>query len=386
MKIYDFTSKEREWDKVVFALILNKKRMTERIIIGKSQEVRRLLEDGDGEVYYDAVRPLGSLLFTFEADTRGDWNAHIFTLCESYAKIFIRKAERWKMTAPVSEFLAEKYKNGEPSAMFAAIRTWEEYLGCFNLNYGAARLSERLFTLYKPFQVYDTSKPWQAEAPAALSTASHDGESNIELWHIEEPSGRKKLRVASSRLAKPRIEVIVACSSFLPIIFYYMNKVEEWRLVFQRCKVCGGYFLARSRHYELCSASCRKLKAVEATREFNERAKNDECQKLYYATYQFWFNRLRKVQKSGCAACNFGNLSCQAEQHHEEQLPSIQKTAEAAAIYKEAFGDFRKEAKKRKAAVRSKEQLDDFRDWLFRQQCEAEFLLTQLIASCPNSR
>ena len=85
MKIYDFTSKEREWDKVVFALILNKKRMTERIIIGKSQEVRRLLEDGDGEIYYDAVRPLGSLLFTFEADPRGDWNAHIFTLCESYA-------------------------------------------------------------------------------------------------------------------------------------------------------------------------------------------------------------------------------------------------------------------------------------------------------------
>ena len=32
-------------------------------------------------------------------------------------------AERWKMAAPVSDYLHEKYKSGEPSAMFAAIRT-----------------------------------------------------------------------------------------------------------------------------------------------------------------------------------------------------------------------------------------------------------------------
>ena len=42
--------------------------MTERIIIGKEDDVRRILNGGDNdidsEVYYDEVRPLGSLLLT----------------------------------------------------------------------------------------------------------------------------------------------------------------------------------------------------------------------------------------------------------------------------------------------------------------------------------
>jgi len=39
LKIYDFTSKEKELGRVVFALTLDKKKLAERIIIGRADEV-----------------------------------------------------------------------------------------------------------------------------------------------------------------------------------------------------------------------------------------------------------------------------------------------------------------------------------------------------------
>ena len=141
--IYDFTSREREPGCVVFALTLNRKRMTERVIIGRSNDVRRRLKSKAGEVYYDVTRPLESLLLTFEGDKVGVWNRNGVILRDSYGKIFPNESERWRMATPVSVFLRKKCKSGEPSAMFAAIRTWEDYLYCFNMDHGADVLLDR---------------------------------------------------------------------------------------------------------------------------------------------------------------------------------------------------------------------------------------------------
>ena len=337
MKIYDFTSKERELGRMIFALTLDRKRLSERIVIGKVEEVRRLLSGGDGDVYYDEVRPLGSLLLTFESDIDGNWNRNILTLRESYSKIFPRHTARWKMVAPVSEFLTKKYKSGEPSAMFAAIRTWEDYLNCFNLNRGADLLSDNLFMLYKPFKIYGTHKPWQKESTAALSVAMRDGESGVELWYP---------------VAKRTLETVVAFSSFLPVIFYYTHKINEWGYVYQQCKVCDGYFLARSRHYELCSDECRKVQTTTAKKEFDERAKGDRLEQIHEAAYYYWYNRWRKLRKGKAA------------------------NPEKAAAFKVELDIFRKEAVKRKTAVKSREMtLADFSTWLVQQQDEADRLM-----------
>ena len=173
---YDFASRECEFGRVVFALTLNRKRMTERIIIGRTDKVRQRLENKTDEVFYDETRPLGSMLFTFESDKTGEWNKQGSILRNSYGKIFPMEAERWKMAAPVSAFLRQKYESGEPSAMFAAIRTWEDYLNCFHMNHGADVLNNRLAMLYKPFQVYADCKPWRKEAVAALTNAWQDGQ------------------------------------------------------------------------------------------------------------------------------------------------------------------------------------------------------------------
>lgn len=345
MKIYDFTSKERETGRVVFALTLDRKRLAERIVIGKMEEVRRVLDGSDGEIYYEETRPLGSLLLSFESDASGDWNKNIMALRESYAKIFPRESARWKMVAPVQKFLTEKYNSGEPSAMFAAIRTWEDYLNFLNQNHGVDLLNESLFILYKPFRVYAEHKPWREEAASALSVALRDGESGVELWY---PVGKRPF------------ETVVASASFLPIIFYYMHKIKEWGYVFQQCKICDKFFLARSRHYELCSDKCRKAQAATSKKEFDERAKDDKVEKVDETAYYYWYNRWRKLKKG--------------------KTSNIENTA----AFKAEFDIFRKEAVKRKAAVKSREiSFADFSGWLVQQQDKADRLMEKFMANTP---
>jgi hypothetical protein len=129
-----------------------------------------------------------------------------------------------------------------------------------------------------------------------------------------------------------------------------MHRIDEWRFVFQICKVCGNDFLARSRHYELCSNKCRKDQAVIAKREFDERAKGDRLEQLDEAAYYYWYNRLRKLRK--------GNA------------------ADKTAAFKSAFDAFRKEAVRRKGEVkRGETRLNEFSDWLIVQQDEADKLM-----------
>ena len=337
MMEYDFSKQERSFGKIVFALTLDRKKMTERIVIGETNETRRQLEDGTGNIFYDQTRPLGKFLIEFETDLGMEWNRNAITLRESYGKAIPLEAARWKMAAPVADFLRGKYKSGEPSAMFAAVKTWEEYLNCYNLNHGADLLIRRLSALYRPFFLYGGNRPWQEEAAAALSKVLREEEAAVELWYP---------------VLKRSFECVVASASFLPLIAYYLHKIEEWGFVFQKCKVCGNDFLARSRHYELCSDECRKVQAVEAKREFDERAKNDRLEQLHEAAYYYWYNRLRKLKRGKSA------------------------DTEKAAAVGAAFKDFRKEAVRLKKLVKEKEvPLSDFSSWLVGQQNEVDRLM-----------
>ena len=153
-------------------------------------------------------------------------------------------------------------------------------------------------------------------------------------------------------MAKRSFECVVTSVSFLPLIAYYLHKIDEWRFVFQGCKVCGEHFLARSRHYELCSDTCRKAQAVEAKREFDERAKGDKLEQYYDSTYFYWYNRLRKLKRA--------------------KTPDSEKISAVS----EAFKVFRKEAVERKRKVKRGEiKLPEFSSWLAKQQNEVDKMM-----------
>lgn len=203
----------------------------------------------------------------------------------------------------------------------------------------------------KPFAVYSEYKPWREDSAEALSKVTLDGESAVELWYLNRLTEPRAKRSAGSA-GKQVLECIVTSASLMPVIAYYLHKIDEWRYVFQRCKVCGKYFLARSRHYELCSDECRKKQAVEAKREFDERVKDDRLEQLDEAAYYYWYNRLRKLKRGKNA------------------------DPEKAMAVSVAFKAFRKEAVKRKAEVkRGGVKLAEFSSWLMVQQDAVDALM-----------
>jgi len=323
---YDFTKKEPVFGRIIFALCLDHKRMKERIIIGETEEVRRLLERGTGEVYCDEVRPLGQMVIDFEADPDRLWNVSATQLCQSYEKIGLTDTARWKATAQSNAFLREKYKSGAPVVRYAAMRMWNEYLVCYNINHGPQMFLDRVSLLCRPFHLYGEYRPWREEAIQSLEKTLHAGESQLELWY---PNPKRSL------------ECVVAYSSFQPVIFYYLKRLEEWKLYFLKCKICGRYFVARSRRYELCGKKCRTVQATENKRQFDERAGKQYYEQLYEADYNYWYNRLRKVKKNETA------------------------NPELAAAVKEAFEAFRLEAVRRKNEVKNgKERIQYLTDFL----------------------
>jgi len=337
--IYDFNNKKRDFGRVIFALTLDRKRKTERIVIGKENEVRRFFEFSGGDVYYEKTRPIGSWLFSLSGNSDDEWNQRGMILRDSYNKTFLKESERWKMVKLVSEFLKMKYDSNEPTKMFAAIRTWEDYLNCYNLDYGADKLTERLSALYKPFGIYNSSKPWNKEAVAIVKKDSwRDSETSIELWYP---------------VVKRPFEVAVISSSILPLIVYYLHKLEEWKYQFRVCKICDTHFLAPNRHYALCSDDCRKKQAVITKREFEERHVDDNLDKLDNSDYNYWYNQLRKLKKEG--------------------------NDDAVKIFKDIFDKHRKEAVKKKAAVKKgRIVMAVYTNWLFSEQVEADNLLKSL--------
>ena len=95
----------------------------------------------------------------------------------------------------------------------------------------------------------------------------------------------------------------------------------------------------------------RKEQVVMAKREYDERARGDRLEQLDTAAYDYWYNRLRKLRKTA--------------------------NPEKTAAFKAAFDTFRKEAVKRKAAVKHREsELKDFSDWLVLMQNEADKLMS----------
>ncbi len=184
---FNFGEKRLILGRIIFVLCLDRKKMKERIIVGEESEVRRLLELGNGDVYFDVINPLGHMLFTFEQDQERLWNVNNMQLFESYKKLFNR--ERWKSTEQANAFLRQKYKNGVPVIKYAAMRVWSEYLYCFNKDHSADVFLGRASMLCRTFLIYDYYKPWQDEAKDVLDKSIRSQENQLSMWYPNPKQG-----------------------------------------------------------------------------------------------------------------------------------------------------------------------------------------------------
>ena len=108
------------------ALLLDRKKMKEHILIGTRSEIRRRLNgDKDAELFHDEERPLGTLLTEFEQDKEKAWNQ--YGTMPLWNALHTNRFEQPALEKTAREFLEARYKFGTPLEKYAAIRIWNGY-------------------------------------------------------------------------------------------------------------------------------------------------------------------------------------------------------------------------------------------------------------------
>ena len=96
------------------------------------------------------------------------------------------------------------------------------------------------------------------------------------------------------------------------------------------------------------------MQAVQAKREFNERAKENDYEQKHDNAYQYWYNRLRQLKRA--------------------KTPDVDKIKTVS----EAFKVFKKEAVKYKSMVKlDKTKEKEFTTWLLKQQIVVDKLMDE---------
>ncbi len=335
---YEFKRQEPCYDKVLFVLTLDKKKMKERILIGEEYEIRSRLDGRkDSNVICDVTRSLGSFLIHFEHDEDGDWSLNgLMPLHDAL------NTNRWKQPAleqQSSNFLSEKFLSSEPVKMYVAFRIWNEYLqarlpadrksACERFMYKIGKFTTG-FSADAPLKFDErTGIPRSLNLSQRYYSQIPAEETRLELWYPDK---------------KRTTECIVVYDTFSPLIIYYLNRLQDWGLCFRKCKICGNIFLAKSQRYELCSDQCRKAQALQNKRDFDERARENNYDLQYKNECQNWRNKINKLKKK--------------PGFPEERMEEINT----------AFDKFKKEALQRKNLVKKgKASPKEFTDWLYIQ-------------------
>jgi len=324
---YHFKRQKISGDRVLFTLSLDKKSGKERILIGSETEIiKKLWDDPEADVYYDEVHPIGSLFMRISSDET-DWTDRGFMpLWKALHSMRWKQPELEQATA---DFCTEMYQSGDPLALYTAIRLWDGYLRAReprDRDRAAELFRLDLMGLISPLEKYS---PEELLDRSITDTIRQSGEEmKMDVWYP----------------ARTDVECVTAYRSFLPVIMYYHARLADWSLYFRTCKVCGKVFLAKSLKYKICSDKCRKIQGTQAKRDFDARAVENEYDHIYKNESQRWVHYIHRLEKT--ADC----------------------TPDRLAEIRSAYEDFKKEAKKRKTAVKNgQSSVAEFRDWVLEQ-------------------
>ena len=325
---YHFKRQEISGDRVLFALILDKKASKERILIGTELNIeKRLWNDPDAEIFYDETHPMGTLFMNFIQDKTDRWTDTGFM--PLWKALHTNRWEQPALEQAAANFCDEMYHTGEPLSMYAAIRLWNGYLRAReprDRDRAAEVFRIDLMGLLRPLLEYSPEKLLDRTIVDQLRQSKDEMKLNI--WYPP----------------KTDVECVSAYRSFLPVFLYYHTRLIEWSLYFRTCKVCGRVFLAKSLKYSICSDKCRKKQNKQTKREFDARAIDNEYDHIYKNETQRWRHYIHRMEK---------NPDCTPE-----QLSDI----------KSAFKAFMTEALERKNAVKNGDStVAEFKSWILRQ-------------------
>ena len=326
---YTFDRHEPLYDRMVFVLSLDMKKKKERILIGDESRIAQCLKTGnpEHELFYDKLRPLGTLLATFQPDSARSWDVSGFQPLWNALH-----SNRWKQPAfekTAADFFKAQWEQGEPLSIYTALRLWEGYLRA-RLPRDRERAAEAYecdIRYLKDVLMDATESDMLSLDRTGISSYAWSPEDmHLDLWY---PA------------SDPSLECVVCYHSFLPLIAYYHNRLKAQGLVFRKCRICGKNFLAKSLRYSLCSEKCRKVQNRQNKRDFDARAKENSYDRIYKNECQHWRNVIHTAEKTS-------------------DFPP-----ERLSAMKSAFADFKKEALARKSEVKNGTMtVKEFEDWI----------------------
>ena len=323
-------------NEVVLALTLNKENKTERVLVGTESDIRIRLEGKDATcVWYDQERPMGTLLLEYDSQDREWWCGEVLA---PYCDALRYPRERKKNECQGWGNLEEKLTSNNAISVFVACCTLSLYYSGKNERKNADRadvFGQKMLTLVRHFRmkVLDEEDLCLEKMLELLVKACGErmyrDETGLRLWYP---------------WRECKQECAITEASLLPLVRYYLHRLDDWGLCFRSCEVCRKIFLAESEHYCLCSEACEKEQNRRNKRAYDARNKGNLVEQIY----QQKRDRIRKII----------NQLKQREGVTEDSVNSVEMQ----------YRVFRNEAKIRKGKTITKDAKDEFLAWLYDQE------------------
>lgn len=321
------------------ALLLTPK--TERILTGTENDIQSCLEGHpSNERCRDITRPLGSLALSLALcrEQENDWREVLkkTDIAQEILSKPIHLKSPIEQERQAEEILRKKYATDNPLYQYAADRIWHEYWALRGKrdSKGYNNLTEFAMNLVKPFEAsLCKAEPEERilidhELVRQLNTTPSDG--NVQNRPV--------------LIDGFQTEYILADNSFVPLLQYYQNYLDQHRAVCASCLNCRKLFASDTKKEKYCGDKCKlsaKLTA-KAKRENDKTAWNVE--KLCRNADAKWNYKSRRIAQSGTWT--------------EDELLQFR-------IAMDHYQDERKE--KRAAYKQGKITIKELDDWLFSQ-------------------
>lgn len=323
-----------QMEQVVMAIVLDKDKRRERVVVGEKSAVRKLLEGhSDQQVLYDQERPLGTLVYDYESQSKQAWVDGVLSplFCAMRSKKGREENEQ-----KVWEYAKASITSENPVTIFTAHNLLSLYMTERRITPITANILEaRMITLVRTF----AGNTWQSDtigsrlesAKELLQVAKINVDTGTMLWHPWEGC---------------RIMCVISTESVMPQLYVYLEQLCEWGCSMQTCNVCGKPFAALSGHYALCGMDkCKVIQNRLNRKAYGVRAKENQYDQAYANARDGMKKKINKLKK-------------------EKDVPrAVIDQAE------EWYERFREEAKIRKKKIKKdRREINAFIDWLFEQQ------------------
>jgi hypothetical protein len=251
------------------------------------------------------------------------------------------------------DFLEKLYQSENICHRFLAARLWSEYhktMAVYVKRKKSAEDEEYIHAFVD--RVEDLTLPFR-----------YSVENEIMEWQCDHPKfplryfDREYYRHPGGLLWADNLEnweYGFASLSLMPLLMFGLKRIYGNHLYFQRCKLCGKLFLAKTANIPTyCGEDCKREAVRLNKQKFDRKAKDLPYERQHKNSYMYWYNKVKKLQR---------------------EVPGSVKLAKVET----AFEAFRAENAQHKTAVKNRDLPEkEYTDWLYRQQAVIDGLMQE---------